>query len=95
MILLVMIGIELLHSVTTYITHRDFHLEIVVSVAMIAITRKIITLDPKELSAGSLLSIAAMVFALAVSYFLIRFSHRKKMTLDANDTLPLEKESLP
>lgn len=95
MILLVMIGIELLHSVTTYITHRDFHLEIVISVAMIAITRKIITLDPKELSAGILLGIAAMVFALAVSYFLIRFSNRRKMTLDTNDTRPLEKDSLP
>jgi uncharacterized membrane protein (DUF373 family) len=95
MILLVMIGIELLHSVTTYITHRDFHLEIVISVAMIAITRKIITLDPKELSAGSLLGIAAMVFALAASYFLIRYSHRDKKNLEMNDTPSLEEQSHP
>jgi uncharacterized membrane protein (DUF373 family) len=91
MILLVMIGIELLHSVTTYITHRAFHLEIVISVAMIAITREIITLDPKELSAGTLASIAAMVLALAVSYFLIRFSHRKTVDMKKNDVPTLEK----
>ncbi len=91
MILLVMIGIELLHSVTTYLTQRAFHLEIVISVAMIAITRKIITLDPKELSAGTLLGIAAMVFALAGSYFLIRFSHRKKVNTNIIETSTLDK----
>ncbi len=89
MFLLVFIGIELLHSVTAYIAHQAFHLEIVLTVAMIAVARKIITLEPKEMPAGSLLGIAAMVLALAIAYALIRFSHPRKSNTDMDSTTPL------
>lgn len=89
MFLLVLIGIELLHSVTAYITHQAFHLEIVLTVAMIAVARKIITLEPKEMPAGSLLGIAAMVLALAIAYALIRSNHPRKSNTDKDSTTPL------
>lgn len=72
--LLVLIGIELLHSVKTYIVRREFHLETVLTVAMIAVARKIIVLEPKELPEGSLLGIAALVVALALGYYVMRRS---------------------
>jgi len=72
--LLVLIGIELLHSVKTYIVRREFHLETVLTVAMIAVARKIIVLEPKELPEGTLFGIAALVIALALGYYVMRHS---------------------
>ena len=75
--LLVLIGIELLHSVKTYIVRREFHLETVLTVAIIAVARKIIVLEPKELPEGTLLGIAALVIALALGYYVMRRSRRE------------------
>ena len=72
--LLVLIGIELLHSVRTYIIRREFHLETILTLAMIAVARKIIVLEPKELPEGALLGIAALVIALALGYYVMRRS---------------------
>lgn len=75
--LMVLIGIELLHSVKTYIVRREFHLETVLTVAMIAVARKIIVLEPKELPEGTLLGMAALVIALALGYYVMRRSRRE------------------
>ena len=75
--LMVLIGIELLHSVKTYIVRREFHLETVLTVAMIAVARKIIVLEPKELPEGTLLGIAVLVLALALGYYVMRRSRRE------------------
>jgi uncharacterized membrane protein (DUF373 family) len=81
--LLVLIGIELLHSMKIYIEHRMIHLEAVLSVALIAVARKIIVLDTKELPEGTLLGIATMVFALTLGYYLVRRSSREKGNPDS------------
>jgi uncharacterized membrane protein (DUF373 family) len=73
--LLVLIGLELLHTMKIFIVQRVVHLEAVIVVALIAISRKIITLEPKELPDGTLLGIAVLVLALAVAYYLVRRSH--------------------
>jgi len=75
--LMVLIGIELLHSVKTYIVRREFHLETVLTVAMIAVARKIIVLEPKELQEGTLLGMAALVIALSLGYYVMRRSRRE------------------
>ena len=80
--LLVLIGIELMHSVKTYIVRREFHLETVVTVAIIAVARKIIVLEPKELTEETLLGIAALVFALALAYYVIRRSRNENTDPD-------------
>lgn len=80
--LMVLIGIELLHSVKTYIVRREFHLETVLTVAMIAVARKIIVLDPQELPQGTLLGIAALVLALALGYYVMRRSRQETRVSD-------------
>jgi uncharacterized membrane protein (DUF373 family) len=75
--LLVLIGIELLHSIKIYIVHREFHLETVLTVAMIAVARKIIVLEPKELPEGAILGIATLVLALALGYYVMRRSRKE------------------
>ena len=73
--LLVLIGLELLHSVKIFIEQREIHVESVLSVALIAVARKIIILDPKDQTEGILLGIAALVLALVIGYYVVRRSH--------------------
>jgi uncharacterized membrane protein (DUF373 family) len=77
-ILLVLIGIELLHSMKIYAMRRVIHLEAVLIVALIAVARKVIVLESNELPEGTLLGIAAITLALALGYYLVRRSHREE-----------------
>jgi uncharacterized membrane protein (DUF373 family) len=81
--LLVLIGIELLHTVKVYVESREIHLEAMLAVALIAVARKIIVLEPKELPEGTLLGVAAMVLALTSGYYLVRRDRREKRDSDA------------
>ena len=74
--MLVIIGIELLETIIkTYLTQGQSHIEVVLSVAIIAIARKVIILDIKEVSSLSLIGIATIVAALTAGYFLIKKLH--------------------
>lgn len=73
LVMLVLIGLELTETmVKTYQSQSVDHAQIVMSVAMIAIARKVIILDVKDLSGLSLLGIAAIILALSIGYYLIR-----------------------
>lgn len=65
--LLVLIGVELLETIKAYIKEQVVHIEVVMTVAMIAIARKVIILDVKDLSAMTLLGIASIILALAAA----------------------------
>ena len=69
--LMVLIGVELLHSMKAYLEHREIHLEAVLVVAMIAVARKIVVLDPKVMPEGALLGIAAIMLALGAALYLV------------------------
>ena len=45
--LLVLIGIELLDTIKAYFRENTIHVEIVILLAIIAIARKVILLDPR------------------------------------------------
>jgi len=76
--LLVLLGIELISTLKTYLTENEIHIEVVFAVALIAIGRKVIILDVKEISSLSLLGIAAIIISLSVGYFLVkRIFHRE------------------
>ena len=71
--MLVLIGIELLETIAkTYMAESVDHAQIVMAVAIIAIARKVIILDVKDLSGLALLGIAAIILALSIGYYLIR-----------------------
>jgi len=71
--MLVLIGIELLETIMkTYLTQGQPHYEVVLSVAIIAIARKVIILDLKEVSSLSLIGIASIIVALTAGYFLMK-----------------------
>lgn len=74
--MLVIIGIELFESITkTYLREDVDHVKVVLAVAMIAIARKVIILDIKEVSSLAMLGIAAIILALSIGYYLAK---RKK-----------------
>ena len=70
--LLVLIGVELLETIKAYLKENVVHFEVVLTVAMIAIARKVITLDVKDLPGMSLVGIAAIIVALAVAQYFYR-----------------------
>jgi len=76
MFLLVLIGIELLESIRMYLDHRLVHVEVVMTVAMIAIARKVIILDVKDLDGLKLIGIGVIIVALAGGYVYIRRCYR-------------------
>ncbi len=79
--MLVLIGIELLETIMkTYLTQGQSHYEVVLSVAIIAISRKVIILDVKETDSLSLLGIAGIIIALTLGYFLMK----RSQTTDAS-----------
>ena len=70
--LLVLIGIELFETMEIYIKENVVHIEVVLTVALIAVARKVIILDVKKLESTTLLAIAALILALSIGYYLIR-----------------------
>jgi uncharacterized membrane protein (DUF373 family) len=71
--MLVLIGLELLDTIAkTYMGESTDHAQIVMAVAIIAIARKVIILDVKDLSGLALVGIAAIILALSIGYYLIK-----------------------
>lgn len=78
MFLLVLIGIELLETLQVYSQSREFRAEVIILVAIIALSRKIITLDFKETSALTILALSAMMFSLMIGYYAIKKINSEK-----------------
>ena len=74
MFMLVLIGIELLETIKVYTKDRVVRVEVVVIVAIIAIARKAIILDYKQLTTFNLLELGAIILALAAAYYLLKRS---------------------
>lgn len=70
--LLTLIGVELLETIKAYFDERVVHVEIVLEVTMIAVARKVITLEIKELHGLTLVGIAAIIAALAIAFHFVK-----------------------
>ncbi len=71
--LLVIIGIELLETLKTYLQENTIHFEIVILVALIAIARKVILLEPDNNSNGFVMvGIGVIILSLGATYLLIK-----------------------
>jgi uncharacterized membrane protein (DUF373 family) len=69
--LLVLIGVELLGTMTTYINENVIHVETVIIIAIIAIAREVILLDIGSANAANMFGIAAIILALCAGYYLL------------------------
>jgi len=77
LVLWVLIAIELMDSIRIYIARHVLHLETVLSLAIIALARKIITLKLTDYEPVTVLGIAALVVAAAFAYYFVRKSHKE------------------
>lgn len=80
--LLVLIGVELFETIQTYYLERIVRVEVVISVAIIAISRKVIIMDHKNLASFATLEIGAVILALAIAYYLIKRAARPYSRVD-------------
>jgi uncharacterized membrane protein (DUF373 family) len=80
--LLVLIGLELVESMQTYLTAHMIHaeVEIILLIAMIAVARKIIIMDLDEMSFQTLLGIAAIIVGLAVGSYLLKRTRKEPIS---------------
>jgi uncharacterized membrane protein (DUF373 family) len=70
--LMVLIGLELLETMKSYLEEDKVHAEVVFLVALVAVSRKIIILNYKETSPLMLLGMAGIIVALGGGYYLVR-----------------------
>nr|BFD60228.1 phosphate-starvation-inducible PsiE family protein [Bdellovibrio sp. CKG001]BFD66204.1 phosphate-starvation-inducible PsiE family protein [Bdellovibrio sp. HAGR004] len=80
MFLLVLIGIELVETLKLYLHQSSARAEVVILVTLIALSRKVITLDFKETPALTLVGIAALIVALGAAYYIIKKSRPPEST---------------
>ena len=78
--LMILIGLELMSGVRSYLEDHRIHAELMLLIAVTAITRKIVTLDAKEIDSLTLFALGFTIIALAIGYFLIRRSRSTHVT---------------
>ena len=66
----VLIAIEIFINIASYLRENVIHIKLVLATAFMAVVRKVIVLDYKEVSAEYVYATAALVLALSVAYWL-------------------------
>jgi uncharacterized membrane protein (DUF373 family) len=77
--LLVLIGVELLETLKAYVKRDVIHVRIVLEVALIAMARKVIILEPSNVSGLTLFGMAAIILALGVVFYFERQANRDQL----------------
>src|SRR5262249_59957953 len=72
--LLILIGLELMKTVVMYLERHELHVEVVFTVAMIAIARHAIDLNLTETPPLLLIGMAALIVGLSLGYYFFRKS---------------------
>ena len=76
--LTILIGVELLEAVKAFLKEEMVHVEIVVLVAIIAISRKVIVWEISSIGYMELIALALMLLALAATYWVIKICYKKQ-----------------
>lgn len=72
----VLIALEILENLTAYIRKHVVQVELVIATALTAVGRKFIILDLSQTPGVTLIGLALSILALAISYWIVRISHR-------------------
>lgn len=76
----ILIALELLENITAYLKKHVVQVELVIVTSLIAVARKIIIFDFSKATGIDLIGLALAIFALSISYWLIR-----RMNLKSNE----------
>jgi uncharacterized membrane protein (DUF373 family) len=69
-LLVILIGLELMHTVKVYLQDHTVHVEVILAVALVALARKVIAVNLKD--QASTVGLALLIIALAGSHWLLR-----------------------
>lgn len=86
--LMIVIGLELFETIRVYIEEHRIHVEVVMLVAIVAVTRKVIIIDYKEIDPTMNFSIAALIVALCVGFYLVKHVMIKTRTSETSNNPP-------
>lgn len=81
--LLVLIGLELLETIKNYYTEGKIELTVIFTVALIALARKIIILEPDKYDPLTLVGLGIMILALVCGYWVTVTLRRNEKVLVA------------
>jgi uncharacterized membrane protein (DUF373 family) len=70
--LLVLIGVELLETLRGYLKKDVIHVRVVLEVALIALARKVIVLEPHDVPSSTIFGIAALILAVGIAFYFER-----------------------
>lgn len=73
----ILIALELLENITAYLEKNVIQVELVIVTSLIAVARKLIILDLSKTSGSQLIGLAIAIFALSISYWIVRRSNTK------------------
>jgi uncharacterized membrane protein (DUF373 family) len=73
----ILIALELLENITAYLEKNVIQVELVIVTSLIAVARKLIILDLNKTTGIQLIGLAIAIFALSVSYWIVRRSNSK------------------
>ena len=75
---IILIGFELIETVEMYFKDNIIHAEVVLLVAVIAVSRKVILLDLEKYDPLAIIGLGIIIIALGGCYSLIKLSYRGK-----------------
>jgi uncharacterized membrane protein (DUF373 family) len=75
----VLIALEILENITAYLKKHVVQLELVVVTSLTAVARKIIIFDFNKATGVELIALAAAIFALSISYWIVRRATRESL----------------
>ncbi|HRJ54401.1 MAG TPA: phosphate-starvation-inducible PsiE family protein [Candidatus Thiothrix moscowensis] len=70
--LMVLIGLELIETMKEYLVSGKIRLHVIFAVAIIAISRKVIILEPEKYESLTLIGIAVIMLALVIGYKIVK-----------------------
>ncbi|HAI96912.1 MAG: phosphate-starvation-inducible E-like protein [Cycloclasticus sp.] len=75
---IILIGFELIETVEMYFKDNVIHAEVVLLVAVIAVSRKVILLDLEKYDPLAIIGLGIIIIALGGCYWFIKLSYRSK-----------------
>lgn len=82
--LTILIGVELLEAVKAFLKEEIVHVEIIVLIAIIAISRKVIVWEISSYTHLDLIALSLMLLALAATYWVIKICYKKPKCKNEN-----------
>lgn len=75
---IILIGFELIETIEMYFKKNIIHAEVILLVAVIAVSRKVILLDLEKYDPLSIIGLGLIIIALGGCYALIKLSYRSE-----------------